>query len=75
MLKTIIESIIGTYQAISYEVHVLLENPDGSTTWTTETIIPAGVAGIDWAYVGALLLFAVTLFCTLKIIGGVIKRG
>lgn len=61
-MKDLIISIFGTYEPITYL------NDLG------ETVYLQGVAGVDWAYVLGVLGFFVTLYCILRIIGGVISR-
>lgn len=64
-----LESIFGEYQPHTYSVTTYL--PDGSSVTSTE-VVP-GVAGMDWAWISAVGLFALFLFCLMKLIGGAVK--
>lgn len=64
-----LESIFGEYQPQTYSVTTYL--PDGSSVTSTE-VVP-GVAGMDWAWISAVGLFALFLFCLMKLIGGAVK--
>ena len=44
---------------------------DGSTVSYSE-IVP-GLAGLDWSYIVAVVLFALSLYCVFRVIGGLIK--
>lgn len=61
-MKDLIISIFGTYEPVS------VINSLGDTEYLQ------GVAGVDWPYVLGVLGFFVTLYCILRIIGGVISR-
>lgn len=61
-MKDLIISIFGTYEPVS------VINALGDTEYLQ------GVAGVDWPYVLGVLGFFVTLYCILRIIGGVISR-
>lgn len=62
-----LSSLLGEYQPVFYEVY-------NETTETVERIIPAGLAGVDWLYIGSLLLLAIVVFCTLKCLGALICK-
>lgn len=57
-LKTFFDSLLGTYTPIV----------------DSNGIIPAGFAGVDWAYLVRALVFALVLYAILRIIGGLICR-
>lgn len=61
-MKDLIISIFGTYEPVS------VINSLGDTEYLQ------GMAGVDWPYVLGVLGFFVTLYCILRIIGGVISR-
>ena len=69
-----IRSLLGTYSAITYQVHTLIENPDGSYATYLEDIIPAGLAGVDWGFIIAGAAFLIVLYCTLKLLGALICK-
>ena len=64
-----LESIFGEYQPKTYSVTTYL--PDGSSV-TSVDVVP-GAAGLDYAWISGVGLFALFLFCLLKLIGGVVK--
>lgn len=64
-----LESIFGEYQPQTYTVTTYL--PDGSSVTSVE-VVP-GLAGLDYAWIAGVGLFALFLFCLLKLIGGVVK--
>ena len=64
-----LESIFGEYHPQTYTVTTYL--PDGSTVTSVE-VVP-GLAGLDYAWIAGVALFALFLFCLLKLIGGVVK--
>ena len=64
-----LESIFGEYQPQTYSVTTYL--PDGTSVTSTE-IVP-GVAGMDWVWISAVGLFALFLFCLMKLLGGAVK--
>lgn len=65
-MKQIIEAIFGTYVPVAYTEYL----SDG----TPYSVIPAGLGGVDWAYVLGVLGFFVVLYCVLRILGAVISK-
>ena len=66
---TALESIFGEYQPQTYTVTTYL--PDGSSVTSVE-VVP-GLAGLDYSWIAGVGLFALFLFCLLKLIGGYVK--
>lgn len=64
-----LESIFGEYQPLTYSVTTYL--PDGTSVTSTE-VVP-GLAGLDWVWISAVGLFALFLFCLMKLLGGAVK--
>lgn len=64
-----LEDIFGEYQPQTYTVTTYL--PDGSSVTSVE-VVP-GLAGLDFAWIAGVALFALFLFCLLKLIGGYVK--
>lgn len=63
-MRELMQSIFGVYTPVS-----VTENVDG-----VEVVrYLSGVAGVDWEYIGGVLLFAVCLYCMFRILGGVMK--
>ena len=57
-LKIFLDSLLGTYTPIV----------------DSNGIIPAGFAGVDWAYLVRALVFTLVLYAILRIIGGIVCR-
>lgn len=66
MTKNLIESIFGVYEPFTNEI----VDAEGNIS----SVIVSGVSGVDWSYVLGVLLFGLTLFCVLRILGAVISR-
>lgn len=65
MMREVLRSIFGTYTPIS----VTETTADGATVVRYLN----GLAGVDWEYVGGVLLFSIVLYCLFRILGGVMK--
>lgn len=61
-MKAFLESILGSYSPVTYEL------ADGST------VIPSGLAGVDWLYVLSGVAFLLVIYCTLRVIGGMLCK-
>lgn len=68
-MKELIEVLFGEYVPVSYET--VVETADG---FTSVDVIPSGLSGVDWQYVLGIGLFALTLYCAFRILGGILKR-
>lgn len=64
-----LEGIFGEYQPRTYLVTTYLS--DGTAVTSTE-VVP-GLAGLDWLWISAVALFAMFVFCLMKLIGGAVK--
>lgn len=60
-LKVLLSNLIGTYQPVEYQI-------DGGLS-----VIPSGMAGVDWEWLGALLLFMLTFYCVFKTVGVILN--
>ena len=60
-LKVLLTNLIGAYQPVVYQI-------DGGLS-----VIPSGMAGVDWAWLGALLLFMLTLYCVFRTVGVILN--
>lgn len=61
-MRDIIVNLFGTYTPVTYT--------DGNNV----AVIPDGFAGVDWSWLSGVLLFALTLYCVLRILGGAFKK-
>lgn len=59
--------ILGEYSPVSYEVYNVASD-------TVAHVIPSGLAGVDWLYVGTLALLVIVIYCVLKCLGGLICK-
>ena len=71
-LKDIIVSIFGSYEPVTQET-VITETIDGSTVETVIRTVAPGLAGVDFEWIGSVLLFGVVLLCLGKLLGGMVK--
>lgn len=60
-LKLLISNLIGAYQPVEYQI-------DGGLT-----VIPSGMAGVDWEWLGALLLFMLSFYCIFRLVGVILN--
>lgn len=69
-MKNLIYSLFGSYEPLTVVDHVW--NP---VTEEYEQFIryAEGLSGVDWMWLAGVGLFALTLYCVFKIVGGVIK--
>lgn len=71
-LKGVIQSIFGVYEPVTTTA-VYTETVDGETITTLVDVVADGSAGVDYEYLAGVLLFAVMLFCMMKLLGGVLS--
>lgn len=71
-LKALIVSIFGEYTPITTTA-AITETVGSETTTTLIDVVADGAAGVDYEWCAGVLLFAIMLFCLMKIIGGVMK--
>lgn len=62
-LKSLIIALFGSYSPIYY------------TDANGVDIIPYGISGVDFEWIAGVFLFALTLYCVFKIIGGIISNA
>lgn len=59
--RNFLSNLFGSYVPVTYE-------------YGGETIIPDGLAGVDFSYVGRVLIFAILLWSLLRLIGGMVCK-
>lgn len=64
-----VSALLGEYQPRTCTVSTYL--PDGTVVETTE-LVP-GLAGLDYTWLGGFALFALSLYCIFRMIGGLLK--
>lgn len=71
-LKSLVTSIFGEYTPVT-TTSVISETVGNDTyQYLVETVAP-GAAGVDYEWVAGVLLFAILLYCFMKLLGGVLK--
>lgn len=70
-MRSFIDSLLGTYVPQTYEHFVTLT--DG--TQGLENVIPDGLAGVDWSYIIAGLVFVILIYSIFRTIGGLICKS
>lgn len=71
-LKALITSIFGEYTPVMTTGVVTETVGDETVTTLIDTVAP-GAAGVDYEWCAGVLLFAILLFCLMKLLGGVMK--
>lgn len=66
-MSTLITQIFGSYSPVTYQVW-------NEVTESYDSVIPAGLSGVDWTYVLGVFGFFLVLYCILRILGSVISR-
>lgn len=74
-MKDLLASIFGTYTPVTYQYEWSQWDTVTEQYLTMRaTKVADGMAGVDWPYVLGVLIFIVSLYCVLRIIGAVINR-
>lgn len=68
----LMQSVFGTYTPNTYIQNVY--DSSGQLIDQVE-VIAQGAAGVDWTYVGGIVLFGVALFCVFRLIGSILKNS
>lgn len=68
-LAGVVSSIFGDYSPLCYTVDTVI---DGEIVDTDIQVVP-GLAGLDWEWIGGIVLFSVMLYCFMKLIGGLLS--
>ena len=67
-MRTLIEMIFGIYTPVMTDVFDTAGNYVGS-------VVASGSAGVDWTYIGGVVLFAIVLWSFFRLLGVVIRHG
>lgn len=71
-LKSMVTSIFGEYTPVT-TTSVISETVGNDThQYLVETVAP-GAAGVDYEWIAGVVLFAIMLYCLMKLLGGVLK--
>lgn len=68
-LISVLEQIFGEYQPRTYSVTTYLS--DGTAVSSVEYV--PGLAGLDWAWISGVAIFALALYCIFRMIGGLFR--
>lgn len=71
-IKALIASIFGEYTPVK-SAAVVSETVNGEVNSTIIDIVAPGMAGVDFQWLAGVLLFAILLFCLMKLLGGVLS--
>lgn len=71
-LKALVTSIFGEYTPVTTTSVVSQTIGNDTQQYLIETVAP-GAAGVDYEWVAGVALFAIMLFCLMKLLGGVLK--
>lgn len=71
-IKALIASIFGEYSPVK-SAAVVSETVNGEVNSTIIDIVAPGMAGVDFQWLAGVLLFAILLFCLMKLLGGVLS--
>lgn len=61
-MRDAVIAVFGEYKPVTYTM------ADGMT------VVPEGMAGVDWSYVGGILIFAIAFYSFFRFLGGVFKK-
>lgn len=67
-MRTLIEMIFGLYTPVMSDVF----NDAGDYVGS---VVASGAAGVDWTYIGGVVLFAIVLWCFFRLLGVVLRHG
>lgn len=71
-LKAMIVTIFGEYEPVTTTTAVT-ETVDNVTTTTLIDTVASGAAGVDYAWLAGVALFAILLYCVMRLFGGILK--
>lgn len=68
-MKNLIIQLFGVYTPVTTTEVVTFTDPDGVTQAVTNTVVAAGAAGVDWAWIAGVVLFAIVLYSFFRLLG------
>lgn len=71
-LKALVTSIFGEYTPVTTNTVVSQTIGDDTYQYLVETVAP-GSAGVDYEWLAGVVLFAILLYCLMKLLGGVLR--
>ena len=67
-MKDLIVSIFGEYEPVMSQA-IAETTIDGVSTYDVIDVVASGAAGVDWAWIMGVLLFALVLYSLFRILG------
>lgn len=67
-MKDLIVEIFGEYEPVMTETYIPY-TIDGEMFYDVADVVASGAAGVDWAWVMGVLLFALVLYSLFRILG------
>lgn len=58
----------GEYEPVTYQLW-------DETNQYMQTYVAAGAAGVDWPYIGRVLVFCIVIYCFFRTLGGLVCRS
>lgn len=71
-LKSMVTSIFGEYAPVTTTT-VISETVGNDTQQYLVETVASGAAGVDYEWIAGVVLFAIMLYCLMKLLGGVLK--
>ena len=71
-LKSMVTSIFGEYNPVTTTSVISETVGDDTHQYLVETVA-SGAAGVDYEWIAGVVLFAIMLYCLMKLLGGVLK--
>ena len=71
-LKALVTSIFGAYAPVMTTSVVTQTVGNDTYQYLVETVAP-GTAGVDYEWLAGVLLFAILLYCLMRLLGGILK--
>ena len=70
-LYTWIISVLGSYEPVTYQTWVYC----GEEGYKAVSVIPNGIAGVDWLYLAQVAVLCITIYCFFKLLGGILCKN
>lgn len=64
-----IESVLGTYTPITYQAKQIVALDQGGSSTVSYNVIPAGLAGVDWAYIATAAILLCVIYSVFRLLG------
>lgn len=68
-IRAWIESILGTYEPITYTAKQVVALEQGGSTTVSWTEVANGLAGVDWGYIATAALLLCTVYSVFRLLG------